>query len=342
MLFEDLFGIYDVELMLEGKSQEETKDILFKYFFDNHDVALFLIKNFKRYADGLYKLYFKANTIANMRESFCNAKNKIEKKLNISNDYKKILENSKKLSQELGLKSSLELCNLYTYLLWNGYFSKDKQLKYQTVGTNCIPGTYPYTIMSGGGVCLNFSEMLTDFINQFEFSSATLASNLSDYEKSYKVKIKRDIGEINVNFIDKILCSLNKIDFNHAFNLIKENNKLYIYDPTNLFIAKLKNTKEAKLIPGIGKFNLNPYYSYCINSSQKSKDTLDLLLDNNSFKCPYTEKKYVQIWNKCIELFLENKCLLNDFYIEIIDNIQNISNTISDKENIKKIKHIKR
>ena len=79
--------------------------------------------------------------------------------------YKEILLSTKKLANELNLTNSLELCVLYTYLLWNGYFSKDKQLKYQTVGTNCIPGTYPYTIMSGGGVCLNFSEMLTDFIN---------------------------------------------------------------------------------------------------------------------------------------------------------------------------------
>lgn len=341
MLFDYLFGVYDIQTKLEDKTEEQKKDILFKYFLDNYDIALFLIKNFKDYSKGLYKLYFKANSIANMKESFSNTKNKVEEILNISNDYKKILENSKKLSQELGLKSSLELCNLYTYLLWNGYFSKNKQLKYQTMGRICVPGISSYTIMNGGGVCLNFSEMLTDFINQFEFSSATLASNLSDNETSYKPKIKREIGKVKVNFIDNILSHLCKTNFNHAFNLIKENNKLYIYDPTNLFIAELKNTKEAKLISGIGRFNLNPYYSYCINSSQKSKDTLDLLLDNNSLTIPYNEQDFIEIWEKCIEIFMTNTNLLSDFNYEIMNSIENIANTINGKENIKRIKHIK-
>lgn len=341
MNFDELFGVYDIQIKLEDKTLEERKDILFKYFLNNSDVGIFLINKFKEYSNGLYRLYFKANSISNIRESFLNRKNIIEDLFNISKHYKEILENTKNIANELGFKNSLELCILYTYLLWNGYFSKDRELKYQIKGANRIAGMYSYDIMNGSGVCLNFSDMLTDFINMFDYSAATLASQLNDYERSYEIKINRTLGDFKEPFISKLLNKTVK-GVNHSFNLINEDNKLYIYDATNLFIAKLKNTKEAIIIPGLGKFNINPYFSYSLNLNQKSKEVLDLLLENEILDSPYNEQDFIAISNKCIELLNSNKSLLNDFYNEIVNNILNIVKTINNPENIKKIKHIKR
>ena len=48
-------------------------------------------------------------------------------------EYNMILKKTSKLAQELNLKNSLELSILFMFLLWDGYFSKNKKNKYNFI-----------------------------------------------------------------------------------------------------------------------------------------------------------------------------------------------------------------
>lgn len=246
--------------------------------------------------------------------------------------YKKILEITKLLSKELNLNNSLEISNLYTYLLWNGYFSKDKFLKHQNKGRIVIPGMYSEDIMSGIGTCLNFSDMLTDFLNEFEFSSATLI-NISDQNANcnYDVKIERNRSKIHKKKQNKLTFNYinlyKKIIGTHAFNLIKENDRFYIYDTTQLSAFKIKNKKKATIISGSGYAYLKPYTSYAYNFTQKAINVLNEFNNLKKFESPYDDIDFIETWEKCLELVSNNINLLNDFYNEIQSDILKIYKT---------------
>lgn len=261
-------------------------------------------------------------------------KDKIESITHNLEKYKKILMMTKILSDELKLKNSLEAANLYTYLLWNGYFSKEQSLRYQNAGKMCIPGMYSQDIMNGIGTCLNFADMLTDFLNEFEFSCATMITNPDkNFKYGYDVNIDRrgtKTSVINKNKSHKSIFQNNtfrKFVGKHAFNLIKENNKFYIYDSTNLTAFNINDKKNAVAISGSGCSYLKPYTSYGYNFTDKSINTLYDFDKTKIFDIAYNEQNFIDSWEKCFELLSDNKKLLIDFYSQIKEDIIKISKT---------------
>lgn len=49
-----------------------------------------------------------------------------------------------------------------------------------------------------------------------------------------------------------------KVDGNHAITLIKDNNKMFAYDPTNLLVLNVLNKNIGEIINGKGSFKLLP------------------------------------------------------------------------------------
>lgn len=47
-----------------------------------------------------------------------------------------------------------------------------------------------------------------------------------------------------------------KVDGNHAITLIKDNNKMFAYDPTNLLVLNVLNKNIGEIINGKGSFKL--------------------------------------------------------------------------------------
>ena len=87
-------------------------------------------------------------------------------------NYNELLSKMSSLSKELNFQNSLELNILFSYLLWNGYLSKDKEYKFSSNDKKNIPGLFFSDIMDGRGVCLNNTEMLKDFLVFNGYSSA--------------------------------------------------------------------------------------------------------------------------------------------------------------------------
>lgn len=70
-------------------------------------------------------------------------------------EYRKILENYKKLAEELKVNDSLNLSHLFSYLLWNGHFLVTKEHHYNLYNRLMISGKYSLDVIKGSGVCLD-------------------------------------------------------------------------------------------------------------------------------------------------------------------------------------------
>lgn len=241
--------------------------------------------------------------------------------------YNILLENMIKLSRELNLENSLELCILYSYLLWGGYLSKDKAYEFNDKDIQRIDGIHYADIMTGRGVCLNISDMLKDFLNKNNYKSAIITNHYSKKTKlNYRIDISKKNSEEKQTLYKKVLEEIRlarKAD--HAFNLIEDNNGMYIFDSTNLILHNVISPYISKIINGSGKYKMFPYLSYIFCCSKTEREVLDKLLTSDEYNCPYDKTDIIAISETNIELLRNSLYLLEDFYKEVKPNIQAIS-----------------
>ena len=116
--------------------------------------------------------------------------------------YNNILENYKNLAQELKISSSLDLSNLLTYMLWNGYFSVNKEHFYKLKGRLLLPGMFSFDAIKGKGVCLAYAELLKNYLSICGKESSLLTCKVPTGKKAISVdyipEIKRNT-EINIS-----------------------------------------------------------------------------------------------------------------------------------------------
>lgn len=252
--------------------------------------------------------------------------------------YPYILNQMEKLAVELKLSHSLELSNLYTYLLWNGYLSKNKKNIYSIENEKLIKGLYFMDIMDGKGICINHADMLKDFLIHCGYNSS-LMFNLMDKNTKYNYKldidseIEKQKKETNL-FITTMESIINNIG-NNVFNLIEDNGQLYIYDSTNLMLLRIKNPHTAEMVNGKGTYQLNPYFSYIFNNNREENYSIYRLFMTNDYSCPYNRNDIIYTGEDNIETFKNNQPLIEDFYSDIRGNLVNISEA---KDKIIKVK----
>lgn len=242
-------------------------------------------------------------------------------------NYNIILENMLNLSKELDLDNSLKICILFSYLLWYGYLSKNREYKFNPNNKKIIPGLFFSSIMDGRGVCLNNSEMLKDFLNLCDYNCVMLENHSKMAIKAgYNIAIKRaymDKEEAKFIKLIKIISNMRKP--NHVFNLIEENNNFYIYDSTNLLLLSVINMYKSKVINGEKILKLFPYKSYMLCAGRNEIEILDKFIDNQVYSSPYQNYDLVVTSDITLELLKYHKNLLDDFYTEVKPNIMEIS-----------------
>lgn len=328
--------MYDIIKKVESLTDEQKNFILFRYFLqhDSYDTDILLDNLDEKYINEkeISKMLVLASVAKFYKHSQYGSKNCYKEVLEY---YKDILKKCNYLANELKLKNSLEISNLFTYLLWNGYFSKDRQNKYQIEKRNLVLGLYSIDILEGKGVCLNHSDMLCDLLNQCGYESAILINTIDkDMKRSYLPEIERTIVKptIKTKISNIFISPISKKFGNHAFNVIKEKGKIYIYDSTNLLIYKVNDINTASLISGTGTFKINPYFSYVINHKHSAKKALDAIYSIKNLNSPYDENDFIFYWKKCIDMFKDNSTLIGDYYD---DTREDIIHAISELQKIK-------
>lgn len=245
-----------------------------------------------------------------------------------------VLENYKSLSNELNINSPLELCILFTYLLWSGYFSVSKSHTYELKKRLLLTGLNSFDIIKGHGVCLGYSELLDYFLKTCENNSALLYCKVptkkEQIERGYTPDIKRNI---NVGLLGKMICKsatpllkgiTNKYG-NHAVTLVEDHDKLYIYDATNLYVLNIIDENTASIINGKGEFNIKPFRSIIQSPHNLSDSIIERLITEKTNEA-FNEDQIIEYFDKILEIANSNNSLIEDTYTNIHNDLEFIDN----------------
>lgn len=229
---------------------------------------------------------------------------------NEKEEFEKIIQKAAKLNKELKIDSSLQSCNLFSYLLWNGYFSKDKTFRYQDFD---IINERAKNVMLGYGCCRNIASLLSYYL----YENNIQTEKIYTYFNPKRISIT-DEPKINRKVILEKSEEKEKKVF-HVSNLVKDDEKCYVYDATNLCISRLKNDK-IKMINGRGCQNIN----FDLLMSQRNVEKYKELSKKTYIK----KEEFIKQFEDDIIFFKENENLLDAFYSDINEEIINVGNKI--------------
>ena len=253
-------------------------------------------------------------------------------------EYRKILENYKKLAEELKVNDSLNLSHLFSHLLWNGYFSVTKEHHYNLNNRLMISGKYSLDVIKGSGVCLTYAELLANFLNVCDKEAALLNSLVPTKKGTIKINYYPEIerkfssGKINHLLFSSFMFFLKpitKIVGNHAVTLIKDNSKMFVYDPTNLAVLKINDKNSASIINGYGTISIKPMETLFLEPNCDPHNLSEQLILGNSFS-PYSRKEIIFTFEEIIELVKSNINLLDSAYDNIHHELEFISQQIDE------------
>ena len=239
---------------------------------------------------------------------------------------RKVLQNYKILAKELKIDNSLELSHLFTYLLWNGYFSSTNKHIYELRKRLLLQGMHSFDVIKGHGVCLAYSELLSYFLNTCDKKAALLQCKIptkkNAIERGYTPNIQRNV---NVGIITKlfskslepVLKGLTNKFGNHAITLIEDNDKLYIYDSTNLYVLNISGKNKASIINGNGSFELRPLKTLLLSPHADPNNLFYKLVGDEEIKEAFSEEEIKDSYEKTIETASNNQELINDAYDSI-------------------------
>lgn len=211
---------------------------------------------------------------------------------------KVILKNIKDTFQKLEPSNIHEYFYLYCYLLFNGYFSKDRYYEHNEAKTDEIIDRRIYdnfNIYSGTGVCSANSVLLQKIFTELSIYSKVLEIKLEDIIDDKLMDIKRNVG----------VCYpiLNTDSCNHAVVFAKTKESNFILDSTN--ICELEVIKDKQIYYPNGNYLLDEELLKAslpnIIYKQQSTITNQMLLEY-----------YRNIKKKC----LDNQKLLEALYKE--------------------------
>ena len=254
-------------------------------------------------------------------------------------NYLSVLKNYKDLADELLLFNPIELSILFSYLLWNGHFSKDKHNIYKNENSLLLSHMYPYTIMDGWGVCLNHSIMLTDYLNLCGIDATPLKNGIKHckVDFTYIPPIERNMPRTKEKFtLTSLFANKQASPGNHVFTLIKENEYFYIYDATNLAMFAVQSPTKAMCTVANIKATLYPILSYEMIDNNAACKTLNNFITASGFsECPYQVDYFKFITEKSLETIKQNLNLIDDCYDESRDDIAVIAKHVRERKKSK-------
>ena len=254
-------------------------------------------------------------------DNFFDDKHKDELLREISCSYEKIIKEINVLYKNLNLDNSIGKGLLFSYLLYNGYFSYNHKHTYSQKNIMDIRNSYSYDIFLGKGVCRHYSNMLNDILNYNSINSYCLLVHISNLKYLYQINI--NIDEDKKSYFYRALKDfLNIINNrpNHLCNLIIENGNCFIYDATNMTVFELIDNKIAIHTMGNGRMKLflehedNKFYNKHLIEFEDY-----VILDSDKLFNMFLRESF-----RLKEIVVEGSNILEDFHNDILSDINNI------------------
>lgn len=267
--------------LVEGLNQKERGFVFFKSLLDSEEKE-FLSNAEKLFARACIYKHLGPKT-TNPIKMFCEYKlveglvnqsaikaKEYEKHLD-DDSYQIIVAQTKSLAKELNCTDPLMICNLYSCLLWNGYFSLGKKFRCgNDNAVDCIEYS-SHSIMSGVGNNLAISSMLRDILDLSGVTNAEiLGENKQSVPTGYSPPFERCGYKEFLNGNNK---GIKKAFFgtmlgNYFANLIVDAKGGYLYDPMSFNLCSIEDMSTALGVTGWGDIKIKPFLSFAFNDTK--------------------------------------------------------------------------
>jgi hypothetical protein len=245
--------------------------------------------------------------------------------------YYEIIHKIVLLCNEMSIKNPNEVSLLFEYLLWNGYFSRDKVM-YYSFNRVIVPGLYGASIMDSKGVCLNTACMLTDILCSLNIEAYTVGCSIPmGKAKCYYIPpIKRfkdlshNVKKGNYNYEDKLLLPV-KERAEHAVTLYKTVDGYVYSDTVNMLFLNNDNILKASYVGANKSVIIKPYCLLLQNevSYESFRELFEDVLAHENFS--YMDVDFmINFSERIIEVCKNSVGLFNDFYDDIRIDIDEV------------------
>ena len=259
-------------------------------------------------------------------------------------NYEAIIRKTAELFAELDITNTIEVCNMFSYMLYSGLFSRNHKYTYKPNSKKSTVAQYDYgmTIMDQTGVCLNTVFLLDDVLKELGEYGEMMTVWTMGGTLNYKTPVPRGNSE---NIFDRIgefiqykIQKSSKIEANHICEIIEYNDDYYMYDPTCMCIYSLDGTFESSVLNGTKKVSIRPYNALIMNDEENISEVLrhykgiitSCKSDEDRAKI---EKITLQLFKKSLQMFNSNKNLIEDFHADIRQNIDRVSEFLNRRRN---------
>lgn len=262
--------------------------------------------------------------------------------------YKEFLQNYNKLNNTLNLVHPVEIYEMFNYMLYKGFLSKDGKFIFDDEKVVDERSFLGLNIMSGQGVCRHIATMLSDIYNEMNINSCTCTayydSNQLLSKKTIELiallenNLKEETNEIAIIEIERLLDTAKKLkndvkpNFepikkntgNHLITLASKDDIGYILDPTNKAILKKDTeTKSRDILKSTVISSELEKMKLCKSRGEYDKKRNILSLPNSS---EYEDEIIINRTNKICK---DNADLLEKFRMENKELYEEIDNGLS-------------
>lgn len=252
--------------------------------------------------------------------------------------YFSVVKKAAQLLKELKPEAAVEASKMFDYLLWNGYFSTNKNFAYSISGRVNNPHLLGADVMCGKSVCLNNAALCSQVLREYGTDAYLVGANVEGVHAIPRgdTTLEGSMGRtiIKPKFSDIVktgllrLTPLRKVG-NHAVTLIKEDDKYFVTDPTNQTVANF--TDLLKVTSPISEIEMKIKPWLTVLFDQITPEDFNNMI-NESFR--HSDEEVVTGEDE-LEAMLkgELKCmiqenLLDDFYVDAKEDIDTVSKTL--------------
>lgn len=251
--------------------------------------------------------------------------------------YLKICNNTATLMRDLGIDDPMLASSVFSYLLWNGYFSKDRYFVFSQSNRVSNLGALGADIMRGRSVCINNARMLTRVLVDMGVDAHLMGCSVSNanLDSVYRPDIERKIDN-HVKLRDKLLGAvfgrILKNFGNHAVTMFDSDGTYFVNDPTNLAFANFSGFLQGQYVESNVSFDYKPWIMLLV-------EDIDADRFRHIMEQSFVMSKYVSltpdivrlVYESSIDICQSNSFLLDDFYADNIKNIETVCKTLKRK-----------
>lgn len=233
----------------------------------------------------------------------------------MSENYFTFVHKVAEFAKQFGLKSSKEVLLFFEVMIQNGYFSETSNHEYRKYNYIYpeVHGTLGSQVMTGSCVCRHMSSLFADLMYQMNMTGCNVVVKIN-YEDTLK----------------KFLKMGRKKEFNHAVLGVVEEDKKFIYDPTNMVFAgrtdkKIRGYSKDEIAVGPVK-EQEGIFIPAENSVSLNKLHMDALKAYNKASMDYVDQVEIEkLRAEITMLYIKNFDMFEKFYFEFMTLLQDIA-----------------